>query len=145
MSAVDFSTLEKGQSIGSKKVALSRTDLVKYAGASGDFNPIHINDRFATEVGLGGVIAHGMLTMGLAVDVVSQWCQDPSRIYDYQVRFAKPVPVPDTAPNPDEPTVELEISGVIGLVTEDSVRVDLTVQLEQTKVLVKAQVLVRTV
>ena len=145
MTTPNYSACEKGQQIGSKTVSVSRTDLVKYAGASGDFNPIHINDRFATDVGLGGVIAHGMLTMGLAIDVVSQWTQDPTRIVDYQVRFAKPVPVPDTATNPDEPTVELQISGVIGLVKEDSVRVDLTVMLGETKVLAKAQAVVTTV
>lgn len=142
--SADFSTLAKGDAIGSKKVALSRSDLVKYAGASGDFNPIHINERFATQVGLPGVIAHGMLTMGVAIDVVSSWCQDPARIYDYQVRFSNPVPVPDSTGNPDEPTVELEVSGVIGLVKEDHVRVDLTVLLGETKVLAKAQAHVKT-
>ncbi len=142
--SVDFSTLAKGDTIGSKTVALSRSDLVKYAGASGDFNPIHINERFATQVGLPGVIAHGMLTMGVAIDVVTAWCQDPARVYDYQVRFSNPVPVPDSTGNPDEATVELEISGVIGLVKEDHVRVDLTVLLGETKVLAKAQALVKT-
>lgn len=142
---VDFATLEKGTQIGGKTVQLSRNDLVKYAGASGDFNPIHTNERFATEVGLPGVIAHGMLTMGAAIDVVSAWCQDPSRIFDYQVRFSNPVPVPDSEANPEEPTVSLEITGVIGAVKDDHVRVDLTVLLGQTKVLAKAQALVRTV
>lgn len=142
--SADFSTLAKGDVIGRKKVALSRSDLVKYAGASGDFNPIHINERFATEVGLPGVIAHGMLTMGVAIDVVTAWCQDPARVFDYQVRFSNPVPVPDSTGNPDEPTVELEVSGVIGLVKEDYVRVDLTVLLGETKVLAKAQALVKT-
>ena len=69
---IDFDTLEKGQQIGSATVWVNRADLVRYAGASGDFNPIHWNERFATEVGLPGVIAHGMFTMATAVRVVAE-------------------------------------------------------------------------
>ena len=74
---VRFEDLEKGQDIGSRTVELSRASLVRYAGASGDFNPIHWNERFAQSVGLSGVIAHGMLTMGTAVQLVSDWAGDP--------------------------------------------------------------------
>ena len=70
-------------------------DLVKYAGASGDFNPIHWNERFAQSVGLPDVIAHGMFTMAEAVRVVTDWCGDPGMVVEYQVRFTKPVVVPD--------------------------------------------------
>ena len=87
---VRFEDLEKGQEIGSRTVELSRASLVRYAGASGDFNPIHWNERFAQSVGLPGVIAHGMLTMGTAVQLVSDWVGDPGAIVDYQTRFTKP-------------------------------------------------------
>ncbi len=76
---IDFDTLEKGQLIGATTLHVNRADLVRYAGASGDFNPIHWNERFATEVELPNVIAHGMFTMGAAVDVVSAWVGDPVR------------------------------------------------------------------
>ncbi|MDP9429815.1 MAG: MaoC family dehydratase N-terminal domain-containing protein, partial [Actinomycetota bacterium] len=74
-----------------------RADLVRYAGASGDFNPIHWNERVATEVGLPGVIAHGMLTMALAARAVTAWAGDPAALVEYHVRFGRPVVVPDDA------------------------------------------------
>ena len=76
---------------------LTRTDLVRYAGASGDLNPIHHSDFFAAQVGLPGVVAHGLLTMGAALRVVTDWVGDPSRVRSYAVRFTKPVVVPDDA------------------------------------------------
>jgi len=131
--------LTVGQEIGSRTVDVDRARLVRYAGASGDFNPIHWNERFATEVGLPGVIAHGMLTMGLAVTVVSEWAGDPGRVVDYQTRFARPVVVPD----PGVATVE--VTGVVGAIDAEAgtVRVDLTVTFEGARVLAKAQALVR--
>lgn len=77
------------------RVRLTRQQLVRYAGASGDFNPIHYSDHHAHALGLDSVIAHGMLTMGLAMRVVTDWCGDPARIASCQFRFSKPVPVPD--------------------------------------------------
>ncbi|OSM43157.1 MaoC family dehydratase [Nesterenkonia sp. PF2B19] len=142
----DINTLEKGQEIGSREVRLSRADLLRYAAASGDHNPIHWNERFAREVGLDGVIAHGMLTMGLAVDLATDWVGDPGRVVDYQARFTKPVPVPDAeAGPPDTPTATLLISGKVGAVDVGAAtaRVDLTVSLEGAKVLAKSQVSVR--
>ena len=91
-----FSELTVGQDIGSRSIDVTRTDLVKYAGASGDFNPIHWNEAFATGVGLPGVIAHGMFTMGSAVQLVTDWAGDPAAVVDFQTRFTKPVPVADT-------------------------------------------------
>jgi acyl dehydratase len=128
-----------GQPIGSRTVTVTRADLVHYAGASGDRNPIHWNERFAREVGLPGVIAHGMFTMGQAVNVVTDWTGDPGAIVEYGVRFARPVPVPD----PGEAVVE--VSGVVGAVDAEAgtARVDLTVTLEGAKVLAKAQATVR--
>ncbi len=131
--------LEVGETIGTRTVAVTRAHLVHYAGASGDRNPIHWNERFAREVGLPGVIAHGMFTMGQAVNVVTDWTGDPGAIVDYGVRFSRPVPVPD----PGEAVVE--VTGVVGAIDAEAgtVRVDLTVTFEGAKVLAKAQVLVR--
>jgi acyl dehydratase len=79
-----------------KTYRVTRADLVRYAGASGDFNPIHWSDRIATSVGLPGVIAHGMYTMALVTRAITEWTGDPAAIVDIRVRFSKPVPVPDT-------------------------------------------------
>ena len=93
-----MSTLWDGRDIGDvlveDSVELSRDSLVRYAGASGDFNPIHYRDDLARSVGLEGVLAHGMLTMGLAVGPVTQWLGDRGFVSSYQVRFTKPVYVP---------------------------------------------------
>lgn len=117
--------------------SMDRARLVRYAGASGDFNPIHWNDRFATEVGLGGVIAHGMLTMGLAGAALSDHVGDVGRIESYGVRFTRPVPVPD----PGE--VQVHITGVVGEVEEGRYRVDLTVSVDGQNVLGRSQAWVR--
>ena len=149
---VRFEDLEKGQDIGSRTEELSRASLVRYAGASGDFNPIHWNERFAQSVGLSGVIAHGMLTMGTAVQLVSDWAGDPGAIVDYQTRFTKPVPVADApgGENPDTPTNALTISGKVGALNEEerTARIDLTVTArdeegKEQKVLMKSQAVVR--
>ena len=149
---VRFEDLEKGQDIGSRTVELSRASLVRYASASGDFNPIHWNERFAQSVGLSGVIAHGMLTMGTAVQLVSDWVGDPGAIVDYQTRFTKPVPVADApgGENPDTPTNALTISGKVGALNEEerTARIDLTVTArdeegKEQKVLLKSQAVVR--
>jgi len=93
---------------------VTRADLVRYAGASGDFNPIHWSDRVATSVGLPGVIAHGMLTMALAGNAVSDWAGGTDKVLDYGVRFARPVVVPD-----DDTGVEVEVTGELGEVRDD--------------------------
>lgn len=128
-----------GDLIGTRTVVADRARLVRYAGASGDFNPIHWNDRFATQVGLPGVIAQGMWTMGAAVTLVSDWAGDPGAIVDYQVRFIRPVVVPDPG------SAVVEISGVVGAVdvAAGTARIDLTVSCDGVKVLAKSQVLVR--
>jgi hypothetical protein len=136
--------LTVGQDIGSRTVEVTRTDLVKYAGASGDFNPIHWNEAFATGVGLPGVIAHGMFTMGSVVQLVTDWAGDPGAVIDFQTRFTKPVPVADTTGEP-EPGAVIEVSGAIGALDTDAgtARVDLTVVSAGQKVLMKAQAVVR--
>ncbi|WP_104171988.1 MaoC family dehydratase [Arthrobacter sp. Y81] len=139
-----FSELAVGQDLGSRSITVSRQDLVKYAGASGDFNPIHWNEAFATGVGLPGVIAHGMFTMGAAVQLVTDWAGDPAAVVDFQTRFTKPVLVTDTT-GTEEPGAVIEVSGAIGALDADAgtVRVDLTVVFAGQKVLMKAQAVVR--
>ncbi|SHG79895.1 MaoC family dehydratase [Geodermatophilus nigrescens] len=110
---------------------VTRADLVRYAGASGDLNPIHWSDRVATGVGLPGVIAHGMLTMGLAARAVTDWAGDPGALVEYQVRFSRPVVVPD-----DDTGAEVTVRGKVGAVLDGGrVRVDLTVTSGGEKVL----------
>jgi acyl dehydratase len=118
---------------------VTRADLVRYAGASGDFNPIHWNDRVATEVGLPGVIAHGMFTMALAARVVTRWTGDPGALVEYHVRFGRPIVVPD-----DDEGAELTVRGRVGaLLEEDRARIDLTVTSDGEKVLSLARATVR--
>ncbi|MHC6177349.1 MaoC family dehydratase [Glutamicibacter sp. X7] len=144
---IDFDTLEKGQVIGSKTISVNRGDLVRYAGASGDFNPIHWNERFAKEVELDSVIAHGMFTMGSAVDVVSEWVGNPAAVIDYQTRFTKPVVVQDPAgTNPtDQPGTEILVEGKVGALDAEArtARIDLIVSVDGTKVLMKSQAVVQ--
>lgn len=139
MSRPVLEDLAVGDVVGTRTVTFTRQDLVRYAGASGDLNPIHWNERFAADVGLPGVIAHGMLTMGAAVNLVTDWAGDPGAVADYGVRFTRPVPVPD----PGEAV--LEVSGAVGAVDGEArtVRVDLTVTAAGERVLGKAQVTVR--
>jgi acyl dehydratase len=136
--------LSPGQEIGSRTIAVTRTDLVKYAGASGDFNPIHWNETFATGVELPGVIAHGMFTMGSAVQLVTDWAGDPAAVVDFQTRFTKPVLVTDTT-GTDQPGATIEVSGLIGKLDAEAntARIDLTVVSAGQKVLMKAQAVVK--
>jgi acyl dehydratase len=118
---------------------VTRADLVRYAGASGDFNPIHWSDRIATSVGLPGVIAHGMFTMALAGRAVTAWTGDPAALLEYQVRFGRPVVVPD-----DDAGAEVTVRGTVAALLEDSrARVDLTVTSGGEKVLSLARAVVR--
>ena len=125
-----MSVVEPGLPIGELTVAFARTDLVRYAGASGDLNPIHWSDRKAAELGLPGVIAHGMLTMGRALRVVTDWCQDPGRVVGYYVRFVKPVVVPDT----DE-GVTVTFSGTVTKVVDGVASVAIEATFDGAKVL----------
>lgn len=134
-------TLTVGEIVAERTVHLTRESLVRYAGASGDFNPIHYRDDVAAAVGLPGVLAHGMLTMGIAVETIVSWLGDTGRIVDYGVRFKQPVVVdPDTG-------ADLTIVAKIGAVDDEAARVDLTVTSgpadSPVTVLIKAQVRVR--
>ena len=90
-----YADVEVGTELAAQDFALTRADLVRYAGASGDFNVIHWNERTAKAVGLPSVIAHGMLTMATAGRVVTDWVGDPGRVVSYGVRFSRPVVVED--------------------------------------------------
>ena len=129
--------LTVGDVVAERTVHLTRAALVRYAGASGDFNPIHYNDAVAERVGLPGVLAHGMLTMGLAVETIVSWLGDSGRILDYGVRFTRPVVV-DTDAGAD-----VSVVAKVGAIEDDAVRIDLTVSHDDTTVLGKAQVRVR--
>ncbi|WP_238007631.1 MaoC family dehydratase [Dactylosporangium sp. AC04546] len=118
---------------------VTRADLVRYAGASGDFNPIHWSDRQATAVGLPGVIAHGMLTMGLAGQAVACWVGGTASIVEYSTRFANPVVVPD-----DDKGTEVVVAGVVKkLLDEGLVQIDVTATCQGEKVLGAAKAIVR--
>jgi acyl dehydratase len=100
--------MEVGDRLPARTYRVTRADLIRYAGASGDFNPIHWSDRFATGVGLPGVIAHGMYTMALASRAVSEWLDDPAPVVEFGVRFTKPVVVPD-----DDEGAEILVEAVV--------------------------------
>ena len=130
---------EVGTELPPVTFTLTRADLVRYCGASGDFNVIHWNERVAKAVGLPDVIAHGMYTMALAGRVVSQWAGDPAAVESYTVRFSRPVVVPD-----DETGATLLVRAVVEEVREDGrVVVALTATVDDAKVLMAARAVVR--
>ena len=130
--------IEVGQKLPPKSFSITRETLVRYAGASGDFNVIHWNERVATDVGLPNVIAHGMLTMGLAIQVVTDWLDDPAKLVDYGCRFTRPVVVPD-----DGAGARLDVSGVVTSVDGDRAVITLSAVSDGTTVLGKATATVR--
>jgi acyl dehydratase len=139
MTHIDIVALEVGQEIGSESFTFTRDSLVRYAGASGDFNPIHYRDDFAKSVGLEGVLAHGMLTMGAAVQVAVNWVGDAGKVIDYGVRFTKPVFVDAN----DGALVT--VVGKVGAIDLEAktVRIDLTAVSHELAVLGKAQAVVK--
>ncbi|MFE5209150.1 MaoC family dehydratase [Streptomyces sp. NPDC056600] len=136
---VAYADVEVGTELPAQVFRLTRATLVEYAGASGDFNPIHWNEKFAKEVGLPDVIAHGMLTMAEAARVVTDWIGDPGAIVEYGVRFTKPVVVPN-----DDEGATIEVSGKVAAKLDDNqVRVDLTAMFAGQKVLGMSRAVVR--
>ena len=135
-----FDGVQVGDQLPPQSFPITRLDLVRYAGASGDFNVIHWNQRIATSVGLPDVIAHGMLTMATAARLVTEWAGDPGAVVEYGVRFTKPVVVPD-----DDRGALLEVTGVVAVKDEQArtVRVDLVATSAGDKVLGRAQAVVR--
>lgn len=130
-----FDALAVGDIVAEATFPLTRDALVRYAGASGDFNPIHYRDDVAASVGLPGVLAHGMLTMGIAVQPVVEWAGDPARVIDYQVRFTRPVVVDANS------GAEVAVTAKIGQLDADTstARIDLTATFDGATVLGKAQ------
>jgi acyl dehydratase len=135
----DFESLAVGDELPPLTVHLERAQLVRYAGASGDFNPIHWNPRVATEVGLPDVIAHGMLTMALAGRIVTDWLGDPGALAEYGVRFTRPVVVADPA------GADLEITARIGALDQAArtARIDISAVFDGKTVLGKARATAR--
>ncbi|WP_328223886.1 MaoC family dehydratase [Streptomyces sp. NBC_00104] len=136
---ISYDDVEVGTELPARTFGVTRAALVQYAGASGDFNPIHWNERFAKEVGLPDVIAHGMFTMAEAIRVVTDWTGDPGAVVEYGVRFTKPVVVPD-----DDQGATIEVSAKVGAKLDDNtVRVDLTAMSAGQKVLGMSRAVVR--
>lgn len=133
----NLSDLSVGQQVAEKTFEITRDSLVRYAGASGDFNPIHYRDDIAQQVGLPGVLAHGMLTMGLSISPIVDWLGDPAKIVDYSVRFTKPVVVPAAG------AATITVAAVVGAVEENRARIDITTTFEGSNVLGKAQAWVK--
>lgn len=132
-----LSDLSVGQQVAERTFEITRDSLVRYAGASGDFNPIHYRDDIAQQVGLPGVLAHGMLTMGLSISPIVDWLGDPAKIVDYSVRFTKPVVVPAAG------AATITVAAVVGAVEENRARIDITTTFEGSNVLGKAQAWVK--
>jgi acyl dehydratase len=136
---IAYDDVEVGTELPAQSFPVTRATLVRYAGASGDFNPIHWNEKFAREVGLPDVIAHGMFTMAEAVRVVTDWIGDPGAVVEYGVRFTKPVVVPN-----DDQGALIEVSGKVAAKLDDNtVRVDLTATSSGQKVLGMSRAVVR--
>ena len=136
---VSYDDVGVGTALPEQTFTVQRGDLVRYAGASGDFNVIHWNERVAKEVGLPDVIAHGMFTMAEAARVITDWVNDPGAVLEYGVRFTRPVPVPD-----DGAGATLVVSGTVTeKLDERRVKVELKATSGDQKVLGMARALVR--
>ncbi|MFG2872243.1 MaoC family dehydratase [Streptomyces sp. NPDC085614] len=138
---IAYDEVEVGTELPAQSFPVTRATLVRYAGASGDFNPIHWNEKFAVGVGLPDVIAHGMFTMAEAIRVVTDWAGDPAAVVEYGVRFTKPVVVPN-----DDQGALIEVSAKVGAKLDDGrVRVDLTAVAAGQKVLGMSRAVVQLV
>ena len=134
-----FTDIEVGDELPAQSFPITRADLVRYCGASGDFNVIHWNERVATSVGLPNVIAHGMFTMAEAVRVVTDWLGDPGALLDYGCRFTRPVVVPN-----DDNGATLTVSAKITEKRDDNtVVITISASCDDSTVLGKAQAVVR--
>ncbi|RSO07493.1 dehydratase [Streptomyces sp. WAC 06783] len=138
---ISYDDVEVGTELPAQSFPVTRDTLVRYAGASGDFNPIHWNEKIAKEVGLPDVIAHGMFTMAEAARVVTDWTGDPGAVVEYGVRFTKPVVVPN-----DGEGAVIEVSGKVAAKLDDearTVRVDLIATSAGQKVLGMSRAVVK--
>jgi acyl dehydratase len=130
--------MQTGDVLPEQTYTVTRADLVRYAGASGDFNPIHWSERVATSVGLPGVIAHGMFTMALAARALETWAGAPGRVRELGCKFTKPVVVPD-----DEAGVTVSVKGTVTQVADDAAHVALEVTCGDVKVLGQPRAVLR--
>ena len=137
--SVSYDGVDKGTELPPRRYQVTRLDLIKYAGASSDFNVIHWNERVARSVGLPDVIAHGMYTMAQAGKYVTEWAGgDPGAVTDFGVRFSAMVPVSD------DDGAAIEVSGkVLEKLPDNKVTVDITARSEGTKVLTRARAVIR--
>jgi len=131
-------SFEVGLELPAKTFKVTREDLIRYAGASLDFNKIHWNERVAKAVGLPNVIAHGMFTMGKCIQIVTDWIDNPAKVVDYQVRFASPVVVPD-----DDDGATVEVTAKIVENTGNKIKIDIQARSDGAKVLGKAVAIVQ--
>jgi acyl dehydratase len=139
MATPSYDETRAGTDIPPRQYQVTRLDLVRYAGASGDFNVIHWNERIARAVGLPDVIAHGMLTMALAGRFLAEWAGDPGAVAEFGVRFSAPVVVPD-----DDKGATVEVGGTVtGKLEGNRVAVDVTARSDGAKVLTRARAVVR--
>ncbi|MFE2440892.1 MaoC/PaaZ C-terminal domain-containing protein [Streptomyces sp. NPDC059426] len=138
---ISYDDVEVGTEVPMREFRVNRADLVRYAGASGDFNPIHWNEKFAKEVGLPDVIAHGAYTMAQAARVMTEWAGDPGALVEYGVRFTRPVVVPN-----DDKGALIEIGAKVTAKLDDearTVRLDIMATSAGQKVLGRARAVVR--
>jgi acyl dehydratase len=132
-------SLAAGDELEPRSYAVRRVDLIRYAGASGDFNPIHWSDRVAASVELPGVIAHGMYTLALAGRAVTDWVGgDVAALESFGARFTKPVVVPD-----DDEGAVVEVTGVVKSVDDGRATIEATVTSSGQKVLGQCRAVVR--
>jgi acyl dehydratase len=129
--------MRAGDELETQTYVVRRADLVRYAGASGDFNPIHWSDRVAMSVGLPGVIAHGMFTLALAARAVEAWT-DGAEVVELGAKFTSPVVVPD-----DDDGVEVVVAGTVKEVADGLATLSLTVTSGDQKVLGMPRAVVR--
>jgi acyl dehydratase len=136
---LEYADVEVGAELPPASYPVARLDLVKYCGASGDFNVIHWNERIAKAVGLPNVIAHGMFTMAQAARYVTDWAGDPGAMTEFGVRFSAPVVVPD-----DDSLVTIDVTGTVEEKLDDNrVVVALTARSGGDKVLTRSRAVVR--
>ena len=136
---MNYDDVNVGDPIAPRDFPVQRINLVMYCGASGDFNPIHWNERFAKLVGLPDVIAHGMFTMAEAARVLTDWVGDPDAVEEYGVRFSRPVVVPD-----DDRGATIEVTGTVAEKLDGNrVRVELAARSDGQAVLTRARAVVR--
>lgn len=131
--------MQIGEEVFTRTFTIDRTSLVAYAGASGDFNPIHYNDTAASAAGLPGVLAHGMLTLSLAATAVSDWAGDAGRVSDFGARFTRPVVVPGDG------SQDICVTGKIRTLTDTHIELDVRVTCQEATVLSRCRAQVRRV